>query len=154
MVRGSDRHVSWMNLGQVFGACPTRRRAAQTQDRNTTLPSWERVAWDPKDLDRWEKMDGCMLSYYTSSWNAVEKINIQHQKLQYFVLNKKNLFSGSSAQRICALCELKVRGHLQLVMLALAGASQLSSGGSSLSSPDARPRQRSTSHTSGWYREK
>lgn len=93
MVRGSDQHVSWMNLGQVFlGHVQPGGEPAQTQDRNTTLPSWERVAWvvtvtaDPKDkdLDRWEKMDGCMLSYYTSSWNAVEKNKYTASKASIF----------------------------------------------------------------------
>lgn len=53
-----------MNLGQVFlGHVQPGGESAQTQDRNTALPSWERVVTvtaDPKDkdLDRWEKMDG------------------------------------------------------------------------------------------------
>lgn len=44
------------------------------------------VTADPKDkdLDRWEKMDGCMLSYYTSSWNAVEKNKYTASKASIF----------------------------------------------------------------------
>lgn len=152
-----------MNLGQVFlghvqpgGEQHRPRTETQHYQAGRGSRGWLPLLLTPKtktwtDGRRWT--DACCPITRVVGMQ-LRKINIQHQKLQYFVLNLKNLFSGSSARRICALCELKVRGHLQLVMLALAGASESSSGGSSLSSPDARPRQRSTSHTSGWYREK